>query len=834
MGLLDPDVDWAALEEATAGMDYSKLGDYGLTVADALKYGNKRIPYVGPDNGFTRYYTPPTLEQSAAKTAYEEKRDSYSNEFTVLPDGGIGASERQLWSRTPEAIAMQSLGYAPDNSAATNALDPVQALRLAHMGISPADAARLWPDQQVAPPTQTLGSPVGNPGYSLGAGIVNTNNLNYSGLLDQGNVTTQPVGEQTAFKPPADLSALAALPPEQQEYLRNMQELSKLSPEEQQKVRGYAAAPQQTQQPQTTAPASFNPYGKDITPDQLAEWGKSGVNAVDYADATQAYIMRQSNPDYVSPRQQLTNTVVTKLNELPQDASLEDIRKIVEANNYSREDGVFGEQAYTPDYGTILDAIEARGISLVQPRGDNGQFTIPDIGLLVGNPDGGGKDHLQEYTNELVRRGLLPESPTGGYDLQRQEDGTFRGKVEEDDFTFGDVWSKLIPVVMGGLATGGLAPVIGGAGAGAAGGGITSLTSGGSTEDVLKAGLAGGLLGGANDFAGNLLPTELEKAPEWNAGWQDVVDWGVDTTTGILGDLNKNTSRPDANGPMIGNTQTNSRPGWHWEDNPDPNAIPGTKIAVKDDPNAGGGDTGGGSDTPAPEGANRGEVNPEDIWVFNNGTLTNTATGATKAGGRGMENGVEYTGDGDRIGEQTEEPQDDNSGLLGLILAGAIGGPAAGIIMGQILNGGSGGGTGTTTGTGGTPTGGTGGGTGTGDGLGLGPGEGSGIEQPEPPERPDRPIVTPTGGIPVPGTPHLFQQDTSTRYQQPQYAAPTQKSLFDVNNGGLRAPMVLPAENAGQDTWEQWLEKYFAQGGFEQGLLTMIAGPTGSKGSGLI
>jgi hypothetical protein len=100
------------------------------------------------------------------------------------------------------------------------------------------------------------------------------------------------------------------------------------------------------------------------------------------------------------------------------------------------------------------------------------------------------------------------------------------------------------------------------------------------------------------------------------------------------------------------------------------------------------------------------------------------------------------------------------------------------------------------------------------------------------------PIAPPDPQQPPPATPPPsytpYTQNMSTGYQPQEWGSLPQRPLFDINEGKLVAPMVLPAENAGQDTWEQWLEKYFARGGTEAGLLNMIAGPTATKGSGLI
>jgi len=95
------------------------------------------------------------------------------------------------------------------------------------------------------------------------------------------------------------------------------------------------------------------------------------------------------------------------------------------------------------------------------------------------------------------------------------------------------------------------------------------------------------------------------------------------------------------------------------------------------------------------------------------------------------------------------------------------------------------------------------------------------------------PVVPPTNGGNT-GTANPYAQDMSTNYNPVEFGSKPQKQLFNINGPKLQAPMVKPANNAGQDTWEQWLKKYFAKGGTEAGLLNMIAGPTATKGSGLI
>ena len=260
---------------------------------------------------------------------------------------------------------------------------------------------------------------------------------------------------------------------------------------------------------------------------------------------------------------------------------------------------------------------------------------------------------------------------------------------------------------------------------------------------------------------------------------------------------------------------------------------PGT---LETDPNAGGATTDTGpttgtienEDVTLPGDGVEGDLNTEggqsdgDIWRWDGyGQLVNVATGAVSQGDfsrSDMRQGVDYNQFGEPLGESETEV---DQGLLNTNVSD--------LPDGRTLT------------TGGRPTDnygyggdddteGLGGQDGTTD-TGSGDLNGGG--------------VTDTGGgddieddgfkmppIPIPITVEdrenfnsfVPPQNMETRYQKPTYDPVEQRPLLEVEPRGLRPPMITPADNSGQPSYEEWLQDYLAQPGTQEGLLPMIAG----------
>lgn len=359
----------------------------------------------------------------------------------------------------------------------------------------------------------------------------------------------------------------------------------------------------------------------------------------------------------VNHQESIDSSVQEALSGLSENPTASDVQQAISGIPYLTGDGLFGsEQTYTPDARTVVDYALQNNIDLVSQHGDD-QWLIQDIGLRSGNSGQAGQ-HNQAYVRELQRLGLLPELPSGTDVQYDAETGTYRVKAREQSpgeaiAEFG--MTKVLPAIAGGIVTGGASGVLGTGGGAALGAGTGSALQGNSAEEIVTDAIRGGILGSvAPDVGGGGALNEIEQPPA-------LPDLG-----GVLpklpGEWNdyQDEQRDDSR-PYIGNTPVGDRDGWHWEQKEDGTwrAVPDPEQPVDpvDDkkPEGGGGDE-------APSGGDipRGEVDPEDIWVYNNGVLTNTTTGQIRPGGQGMEDGVEYTGDGDRIGSPEEVTVDPN------------------------------------------------------------------------------------------------------------------------------------------------------------------------------
>jgi hypothetical protein len=120
--------------------------------------------------------------------------------------------------------------------------------------------------------------------------------------------------------------------------------------------------------------------------------------------------------------------------------------------------------------------------------------------------------------------------------------------------------------------------------------------------------------------------------------------------------------------------------------------------------------------------------------------------------------------------------------------------------------------------------GGTGGGDGTGDGGGTGPGDGTG-------DTPPFPIIPLPIPIPddndsnEPNTPIGLKENIwEGGYETPDYGTVEQAPLFNVPPRTMSPPMVTPAANSGQPSYEEWLQDYMKSQEAQEGLLASIEG----------
>jgi hypothetical protein len=86
----------------------------------------------------------------------------------------------------------------------------------------------------------------------------------------------------------------------------------------------------------------------------------------------------------------------------------------------------------------------------------------------------------------------------------------------------------------------------------------------------------------------------------------------------------------------------------------------------------------------------------------------------------------------------------------------------------------------------------------------------------------DKPEKTYTGGA--------RPQDMTTLYEKPQYDDVTQKPRLEGQPMTLQAPMITPAGNSGQASYDEWLSDYLKSEQVQNGLLPMIAPKRKSRG----
>ena len=269
---------------------------------------------------------------------------------------------------------------------------------------------------------------------------------------------------------------------------------------------------------------------------------------------------------------------------------------------------------------------------------------------------------------------------------------------------------------------------------------------------------------------------------------------------------------------------------------------------------------------PSPNPDEIGEVDSEHVWVYvGNGVFVHKDTGERKvdsdiaSNDDGFVVGGRYSNPQASTKEDTTETTDDEPGFdWGGFWDWYGGGPNTGgyTTVGDSINGTTGSTTDGTTGqtggndsptggsdgTAGGNTGGTGnsnGNSGDGDGDGDGDGNGDGTGDGSSTDTPDINWEIALGLLPFLMQPeqekknytgNAFAQDTSTKYEKPVYDAVTQKPLLQGQQTQLQAPMVKPAANSGQDSFEEWYEDYIKSDKVQNGLLPMIAPKRKSRG----
>ena len=465
--------------------------------------------------------------------------------------------------------------------------------------------------------------------------------------------------------------------------------------------------------------------------------GYTPPDAWNNTDSTNYAIYTANDPNYASNISALNNAA----------RSGTDINSVWE--NLNALDLQQGQDMFAPnveqmrmDY--LADYYNQNSIPFFSPiEGRPGRATL-DV------PDGMSKSQWKAFVDHLAQNEPNLYGEGAGYNTRgRDENGNVI--IDYQKREDGNLFTALVQGVIAAGTGVGVGAAYGAAAGGAAAGGVGAATRGGNiAEGALTGGITGGVGGalGQNFAAAGPAVEAGEQTLNWEDILNNVIRGGIENN-GDIG--NSPVSRPDANGPMIGNTQTNSRPGWHWEDNP---ANPGTKIAVKDAPEMGGG--GGGNEssggTSGNAGGNTDEAggNTEHSWVYQGGgVFKDSDTGATyedpdyDASNDPYTVGGEYSRGDDAVDDDTGEPEPapptDNlpapyywdfvDGEWALKQGNAPDGTDTGTDTEN--TGGDGGGTGDTD-TGGTVTvpttgtGGTGGGSGGGNGPNNGPGDGPG------------------------------------------------------------------------------------------------------------
>jgi len=646
---------------------YQTLPEY----SPDLQKGDQYRDYTG----FTRYAgTPWSQEARDLRDARDIATEGMSREtdqfYPTYVDGNgverqydgstwkgpLGSSEFSRFLESEEGqqyngAASGLFGPNPDNQAAVDWQNPVDQLRLKHMGLDQESAEKRWPNQQ---------------GMLTGGSTVQPVTM----AQRQGNQSNQ--SNPFAQGDPEMWKTLAGI--EDKEGFKDLAEYNQRTG-----TTGYYQRPSDSAWVANNAQGESNVVkyenGETVN-DRVNRLTKDGygdnTNTIDDWN-TAVYHMQQNDPQTYARWEQANPVDAIRYNALMARKGMNPERTGMTSQDYQGRADQLG-YALSQQMGYGEDGMQdgktiATNFAGNQFKDITNAWGAGDI-MKIGTPSamkGGLTDFVND--NPLESLGVLATSVLAPY---------------------------AAPYVGGGIAAG--------AGAGA----INSGLLGGDLGDVATGALLGGLSGGGADALGNAAQaglgfapaaTEIAKAPTW-------VDAVLNAGRGAA-DVAERGSRYDPNGPMIGGTQTQSRPGWHWEVNPN---NPDTMIAVPDDPAVGGGGGGGGSPDVEYIPVNH-APRDDELWRHTN------PDGSVVAG--------------NDVGEvwqvEGETPEDVDWVSIGALL-GALG-SIFGDTVGDTTAGGGSGGTGGTGGSGGT--GGTGGaGTGTGTGTGDGDGDGEFETQP--------------------------------------------------------------------------------------------------------